>query len=1098
MTNVVDDLDLVVYVGELIETPLIIGDPSVDQDILTIGAVGDDGTVVFADSTYADVGPANLVVMAEASASSGGGGGGGADQAQLDAVDLSLQELRSPIVAVPDNDYQIGDTDRVILRSGVVAASHTFTLPDINLVAPDYSATIVANGLVDETNPVLIVGDGVAIVLDGYAGTTFALNIPFGAVALYPNITDQTWIVVGPPVDSDVTLGGASPSNAVAPSQAAVNAFILNQISLLPTVTSSDLAKVTFTTSGSPPVTVMDVSALATEAYVTAHTGSTVTPAAQMQRVRSSLARAATAPVKVLVLGDSITEGVGASARSTRWINVLKDSLSGYTGYPSVSEGYIPVQYVGGVFSSTWTQTGAAAQTFGGQPGGNGLGVRSYESGTAATSSRSANILCDRFTLFYNKGPSLGAFDVYIDNVKVTSTPIDSYNATAQMATWDSGAITSGTHNIKFVTVNTGHNSTFWVSLAGVMPYVGNHDAGLQLYEGGHSGWPSYVPSGREIEQIALIQPDIVIFAFGTNDFDFGASTALTAANFTNAKAAIDFVTTHDVTFVYGVMWPKITHQADYDPRADAIRAQGKADGVVVVDFYADFGYQGSLTDLTADGTHPNDAGNLGFGDDASKGLTGDVKRSPLPSGVSTFGDADYDVKTTDRVVVHTGALTAHRSVNLPPAASVPKGTRVLIRDGSGAASTSNYLLVNHVGLIDAIRGNLSTVFLAYPYASNEYVSDGVANWDPVFNPPPGLTLTQTAVNNADYTLSATDRWVVVQNLASTARNITLPLANTVPGGTSIVVETDLHANLAGYALVGHQGSDTIWANFADVLLNYPYAYGVYRSDGTSGWYYLGGLTATQVGNLISTYDAQRHAFATVADANSTIANTTRVVVLTSALTATRTYTLPDSTAWGVGIFTFVDGFTNGTVSLTNKVQLQAAGSDAITNGAFNIATLTEPGGTIQLWSDGAGNWRILQPFLTSFLDTDGTAAANSDNRLMSQKAVNTRVKGRTTSTASSSTPTPNADTTDFYVLTALAANATFGAPTGTPVNGQRLVIRVKSDASIRTLAWNAAYRAGAVALPTATVASKTMYMEFMFNSADTKWDLLVSVGTFT
>lgn len=95
------------------------------------------------------------------------------------------------------------------------------------------------------------------------------------------------------------------------------------------------------------------------------------------------------------------------------------------------------------------------------------------------------------------------------------------------------------------------------------------------------------------------------------------------------------------------------------------------------------------------------------------------------------------------------------------------------------------------------------------------------------------------------------------------------------------------------------------------------------------------------------------------------------------------------------------------------------------------------------------------------------------------------------TSTASSATPTPNADTDDMYILTALAAGATFGAPTGTPVQGQRLLIRIKDNATARTLAWNAIYRAVGVTLPTTTVISKTLYVLAVYNSTDTKWDVV-------
>ncbi len=102
----------------------------------------------------------------------------------------------------------------------------------------------------------------------------------------------------------------------------------------------------------------------------------------------------------------------------------------------------------------------------------------------------------------------------------------------------------------------------------------------------------------------------------------------------------------------------------------------------------------------------------------------------------------------------------------------------------------------------------------------------------------------------------------------------------------------------------------------------------------------------------------------------------------------------------------------------------------------------------------------------------------------------------RNGTTASSATPTPDADSHDVYTITALAVNATFGAPTGTPTNGQKLIIRIEDNGTARTLAWNAAYRAGTdVALPLTTVLGKVMYLGFMWNSTDSKWDLLAVTG---
>lgn len=108
------------------------------------------------------------------------------------------------------------------------------------------------------------------------------------------------------------------------------------------------------------------------------------------------------------------------------------------------------------------------------------------------------------------------------------------------------------------------------------------------------------------------------------------------------------------------------------------------------------------------------------------------------------------------------------------------------------------------------------------------------------------------------------------------------------------------------------------------------------------------------------------------------------------------------------------------------------------------------------------------------------------------QTLTNKRITPRIGTTASSSTPTPDADSHDQYNVTALAAGATFGAPSGTPTDGQRLIIRIKDNGTARTLAFNAIYRASSdLALPSTTVISKTLYLGFIYNGADSKWDLV-------
>ena len=96
------------------------------------------------------------------------------------------------------------------------------------------------------------------------------------------------------------------------------------------------------------------------------------------------------------------------------------------------------------------------------------------------------------------------------------------------------------------------------------------------------------------------------------------------------------------------------------------------------------------------------------------------------------------------------------------------------------------------------------------------------------------------------------------------------------------------------------------------------------------------------------------------------------------------------------------------------------------------------------------------------------------------------------TTEASNAAPTPTGDSRqNEHSVTALADAATIGAPSGTPRNGNSLLLRIKDNGTARTLSWNAIYRAIGVTLPTTTVLSKTLYVGAKYNSSDSKWDVL-------
>jgi len=87
---------------------------------------------------------------------------------------------------------------------------------------------------------------------------------------------------------------------------------------------------------------------------------------------------------------------------------------------------------------------------------------------------------------------------------------------------------------------------------------------------------------------------------------------------------------------------------------------------------------------------------------------------------------------------------------------------------------------------------------------------------------------------------------------------------------------------------------------------------------------------------------------------------------------------------------------------------------------------------------------------------------------------------------------TINADVTRVLIITAQVGALLFNAPTGTLYQFQPLAIRIKDDASAHPLTWNAVFRASTTrTLPTTTTTSKTMYILFLYNTTDSKWDLL-------
>lgn len=94
-------------------------------------------------------------------------------------------------------------------------------------------------------------------------------------------------------------------------------------------------------------------------------------------------------------------------------------------------------------------------------------------------------------------------------------------------------------------------------------------------------------------------------------------------------------------------------------------------------------------------------------------------------------------------------------------------------------------------------------------------------------------------------------------------------------------------------------------------------------------------------------------------------------------------------------------------------------------------------------------------------------------------------------SQASNTSVTPDITTYSQYNFTALAANLTINAPTGTPYDGQKLTFRFLDNGVSRTLTWNSNYTSIGVTRPTSTTASKTTYVGCTYNANNARWDIV-------
>ena len=205
-------------------------------------------------------------------------------------------------------------------------------------------------------------------------------------------------------------------------------------------------------------------------------------------------------------------------------------------------------------------------------------------------------------------------------------------------------------------------------------------------------------------------------------------------------------------------------------------------------------------------------------------------------------------------------------------------------------------------------------------------------------------------------------------------------------------------------------------------------------------------------------------------------------------------YTTNTGTVTSVGGTGTVNGISlSGTVTSSGNLTLggtlsgvnltsQVTGTLPVANGGTGATTLT---GIVK--GNGTGAF-------TTVTAPSGAIVGTTDTQTLSGKRINPRVVA---ASGTSGNLTIAGDTTDVYKAEGLTGAITLLAPSGSPVDGQKLMIRLEDNGTARAITWTAtsgAFREVGITLPITTTATKVTYVGCVYNSTDSFWDAVATV----
>ena len=227
-----------------------------------------------------------------------------------------------------------------------------------------------------------------------------------------------------------------------------------------------------------------------------------------LDRWFAAVAARATAPAKWLAIGDSITEGQGASTRAKRWVDLVKTNLrSTYAATDGYN--YLPAFYAVYTPDSTW---GLIATT---------TGTVTWDNWAANLGYRHAGMLTGATLVYTVQGTAAdlwwlsngGTFTWKVDAGSATSVNTAGTYHTDNKTRISLGA--SGSHTIT-IACTAGN-----VNFSGIAVFDGDTTSGVHFYDSAHTSFTvaNFLADATEFPRaVAAVAPDLVTIELGLND----------------------------------------------------------------------------------------------------------------------------------------------------------------------------------------------------------------------------------------------------------------------------------------------------------------------------------------------------------------------------------------------------------------------------------------------------------------------------------------------------------------------------------------------------------------------------------------------------